>query len=466
MKVDQLVACVEALRGELGAGVVVVGADVPERYHLDASRLAPNAPAALVRPRTTEEVATTLRICQAHGVPVVPQGGMTGLAGGARPDSSAIALSLDRMTGVESVDAATATLSALAGTPLELVQRAADEAGFLCALDLGARGSCTIGGNLATNAGGNRVIRYGMVREMVLGLEAVLADGTVIHSLNRMQKNNTGYDLKQLFIGSEGTLGVITRVVLRLFPKPVSTCNAFVGLSSYEAVVRLLRAAQAGLGGTLSSFEVMWPGFHDTMIARVHGLRQPLAAPHALYTLIEAAGADPAPDAARFEAFLARMLEQGVIEDAVIAQSAADSKAMWAIRESVAEFRRVFPDGTVGFDVSVPIGDMSRAVERMQGELRKRWPDIVMLPYGHIGDSNLHFVTSVPGMRPQPKSEVDATVYGIVREFGGAISAEHGIGLTRREYLGHSRTPAEIALMRTLKAALDPLGILNPGKVL
>lgn len=444
---------------------MLTGDAIAPRHHKDWSRLPPVVPLALVRPRSTAEVSTVLKLCHAQRQSVVPQGGMTGLSGGGRPRATDIALSLERMAGIESLDPTTATMTVLAGTPLQTVQHAADAAGFLFPLDLGARGSCSIGGNLATNAGGNRVVRYGMAREQVLGLEAVLADGTVVSALNRMQKNNSGYDVKQLFIGSEGTLGVITRAVLKLAPKPASLSNAFIGLADFERVIRLLRSAQARLGGTMSAFEVMWPSFYDIVLERLPELRRPLATPHRYYVLMEAAGADQASDGARFETFLQSMIEAGVIEDAAIAQSVTDGAAMWAIRDATAEYRRIL-GVHVGFDISFPIGRMEAVAARCEAGLRDRWPEIIVLCYGHIGDSNLHLVASVPGRAEQPDHEIENLVYAVVRDEGGAVSAEHGIGTIKREYLGHSRSAAEIALMRTIKHALDPQGILNPGKVL
>jgi FAD/FMN-containing dehydrogenase len=455
----------DALARALGPGGVLAGDAVPARHAADWSGLPPIAPLALLRPRSTEEVAAALRLCHAHAMPVTPQGGLTGLAGGARPVAGGVALSLERMSGVEEIDAATATATVLAGTPLEAVQRAAEDAGFFFALDIGARGSCTIGGNLATNAGGNRVLRYGLARDLTLGLEAVLPDGTVVSSLNKMLKNNTGVDLKQLFIGTEGIFGVITRAVLRLHPKPASVCNALCRCRDYDAVIALLRAAQAGLAGTLSSFEVMWPSYYEFMTAKLPELRRPLAPGPGIYVLVEAMGADPAGDAARFESFLGGMLDDGALADAVIAKSEREGRELWALRDAVSEYGRILGP-LVSFDVSFPIGALGRVVARIERDLAERWPGIVALCYGHIGDSNLHVVCSVPGAAAQPGAEISALVYGLVREFGGSVSAEHGIGTLKLGYLGYSRSAAEIALMRTLKRAIDPTNIMNPGKVL
>ncbi len=457
-------AIVAALEAALGPGTVVAGEQVPERNRTDWSGLPPVLPAALVRPRSTEEVAAVLRTCHRLGVPVVPQGGLTGLCGGARPSPGAIVLSLERLVGVEEIDPATATMTVRAGTPLEVVQKAAEAAGFLVPLDLGARGSCAIGGNLSTNAGGNRVIRYGMAREMVLGLEVVLADGTIVSNLDKMIKNNAGYDWKQLFLGSEGTLGVITRAVLRLWPLPGHTTAAFCGLPDFAAVVRFLEEARAGLGPLLSAFEVMGPRFYDLVTSRASGVRAPLAGRHGYYVLLEAQGTDEAFDAPRFEAFLERMHEAGVVADAAVARSRADVRAFWAIRDAVAEWNRILGPH-LGYDLGLPIGATERFATAVEAALAARFPGTVAVFFGHLGDSNLHVVVHVPGVEQQPYEDVTEILYGLVRAHGGTISAEHGIGTLKKPWLGHARSEAEIALMRTLKAALDPKNILNPGKV-
>jgi FAD/FMN-containing dehydrogenase len=420
---------------------VLIGADVPERNRNDWSTQAPTTPLAVIRPLDAAGVSAALRACREAGVPVVPQGGLTGLCGGARPEDGWVALSMERMVGVEEIDGDSATMTVRAGTPLEAVQRAASDAGFYFALDLGARGSCAIGGNLSTNAGGNRVIRYGMARELVLGLEWVLPDGTIVTSLNKMLKNNAGYDLKQLFIGSEGTLGVITRIVLRLHPQPGCTMSALVALPDYPAVVRLLSAARRGLGPLLSAFEVMWPDYWHVVTERV-GVRPPVSGGHGLYVLVEAQGMDEAVDAPRFQAWLERFAEGGDIADAAVAQSVADTQSFWALRDAFAT--------------------------QCKAALLAQIPGCQSVYYGHIGDGNVHLVAWVEGLSitEQPKKRMDEVIYGTVRDFKGSISAEHGIGTAKKPYLSYARSAEEIALMRTLKAALDPLNLLNPGKVI
>ncbi|MEA3086257.1 MAG: hypothetical protein QOC89_3954, partial [Paraburkholderia sp.] len=356
-----LSATLAALRDALGDDAVRVGEQIGERAMTDWTRHDPTRPAALLLPRSTAEVSRALAICHDAHQAVVPQGGMTGLAGGAIARATDIALSLERLTGVEEIDPASATLTVRAGTTLQTAQEAAAEAGFELALDLGARGSCQIGGNLATNAGGNRVIQSGTARDQVLGLEVVLANGDVLTSLGKMVKNNTGYDLKHWFIGSEGTLGVITRAVLRLHPQRAARHTALVALDGYDAAVGLLRSLSTRFGNDIGAFEIMWPDFYDFGV-KLTGTRAPFAASHPLYALIEHASFDAGDNGERFSAALTDALDSAAIRDAVIAQSVADVRALWAIRECTAEFP-VRLDA-INFDVSLPISEIGAFVDR------------------------------------------------------------------------------------------------------
>jgi FAD/FMN-containing dehydrogenase len=455
---------VAALLEALGPRVVQLPSAFAGRRHADSSRMPCADPIALLRPATTAEVATALRICHAHRQPVVTQGGLTGLAGGACLLGGEVALSTERLRGVEAIDPVSATMTVLAGTPLQEVQEAADAAGFLFPLDLGARGSATIGGNLATNAGGNRVIKYGMAREQVLDLEAVAADGSIVGGLHGMIKNNTGYDLRNLLVGSEGTLAVITRAVLRLRPRPGAVSTAFCGLPDYAAVTTFLAHAQAGLPAGVSAFEVMWPAYYDFYLGRLPELRPPLPGKHAFYVLVESSGADVGRQSEAFEGFLGAMLEDGVLEDAAVATSESDALAFWAVRDAPGENARLLP-GRVSFDIGFAIADVGRAAERCREALLERWPRATVLVYGHLGDGNLHVVVQQPDWPAGTSAEVQAVVYGITGEMNGSVSAEHGIGTKRKPVIGLTRTPAELAFMAAIKGALDPLGLLNPGKI-
>nr|WP_269751195.1 FAD-binding oxidoreductase [Acuticoccus mangrovi] len=454
------------MKAALGAASVLTGDDIPARNEFDQTLGRPTRPAALLLPRTTDAVAAALRLCHEAGQPVVTQGGMTGLAGGAHPKEDEVALSLERMRGVEEIDPVAATLTALAGTPLAEIQAAAEQAGFHCGIDLGARGSCSIGGNVATNAGGNNVLRYGMTRHNVLGLEAVQADGTVLTSLNKMLKNNTGYDWKQLFIGSEGTLGVVTRVVLALHPQPGPVETALLACPSMEAAVGVLTRLGAEFGSGLMMFEGMWAEFIDTAVTMM-GLPAPFERPHELLVLTEIA---PGPGGAeRVTDALGVLMEDGLVEDAIVARSGNDAARLWAYRESPYEYYKHLASQTI-FDVSIPRADMAAAVADLRALAAQRWPSAMQVVFGHIADSNIHIVIgpTVPGVptSPDEKRATEAAVYDVVAHHAGSVSAEHGIGRNKRPYLAHSRTPAELALMRTLKTALDPKGILNPGRVL
>ena len=453
------------LRAVLGDSGLMAGNEIEPRHLGDWNvQVSPaDGPLAVAYPRSTAEVSGVLRACHAHGVAVVPQGGLTGLAGGAVPSPGCIALAMNRMRAIEEIDPDAQTMTVQAGATMQAIQEAADAAGLLWPLDIGSRGTCAIGGNISTNAGGVRVLRYGMTRDLVRGLEVVLADGTVLPMLTKLQKNNTGYDLKQLFIGAEGTLGVITRAVIRLFPKPASICTAFLELPDYPAVLAFLARARAGLGADLSAFEVLWPEFYPYARSAL-GRAGPLPGTRAMNVLIEAMGTDAAADEPRFAGLIERALEDGLVLDAVIAQSGRQTQEIWDVRDSVAEFARVFGPAS-SFDVSVPTSKMQEFVDASRAALAGVDPGVPAMWFGHVADSNMHLNVALRDGGPGKKA-IDDAVYGVVRAFGGSVSAEHGIGLLKRAYLGYSRSPAELALMRGIKGLLDPEAILNLGKVL
>jgi len=447
----------------LGPNAVLSGPQIGDKYSVDYSAENPQPPLAVVRPQTTDEVATILRVCHEAGQRVVVQGGLTGLSGGATPRAGEIAVSLERMTGITDVDQEGLTLTAWAGTPLQAIQQAAVDANCLFPLDFGARGSCQIGGAIATNAGGNQVIRFGMTRNLVLGLEAVLADGTVLHSMNRMLKNNAGYDLKQLFIGTEGTLGVITRCVLRLFPRLPSRATALCALESFDRVVELLQLARRELAASLSAFEVMWAPYFDSVVTEIDGLTSPFDARYPLYTLIQLEGLDEAAETRLLETMLEHAFASEVVTDAVVAQSEAQRQRLWTIRDGIGEITRVLTP-YASLDVSLGIADMPRYVADIERELEAAYPGVVILVFGHVGDNNLHvFITTGHAADLHGIHEI---AYGVTGRYAGSVSAEHGIGQIKTGYLHHSRTPAELATMQRLKHALDPKGILNVGRVL
>ena len=455
---------VAEIRSRLGNTAVLVGDEVASRPAYIAAQTGCVAK-AIVRPRTGEEVSTVLELCHAARQPVVPLGGNTGLARGGIAAEGDIVLSLERMSTIEEVDPVGRTMLVQAGVPLQRIHEAAEAVGLSFPLDLGARGTATIGGNISTNAGGYRVLRYGMTRELVLGVEAVLADGTIVSSLNKVMKNNTGYDLKQLFIGSEGTLGIVTRAVLRLRSLPTSDCTAMVATETFDDIIKLFAVVDQGLGGTLSAYEVMWNDFYRLATAGGEdGRPLPLGLDYPYYIIVEALGADAASDSERFERLLGRALEDGVIVDAAVAKSRADRNAMWATRDNVAGLLKWWP--LIPFDVSLPIDTIESFVAETRATLQSHWPGMRSAVVGHLGDSNIHFIVGAGSADPDLRHRVEEIVYAGVGKRQGSISAEHGIGLEKRDFLSYSRNATEIALMRTLKRALDPDNILNPGKII
>lgn len=454
----------EALRAIVGPAHVLIGVDVSSR-RVDWMTGAPCQAGAIVRPADTEQVAAVMQACHAVQQPVVTHGGLTGLVHGAEASPDELVISLERLTEIEAIDQVGGTLTVQAGAPLQRVQEAAKEAGLQFPLDLGARGSCTIGGNIATNAGGVRVIRYGMMRQQVLGLEAVMADGRVVSSMNHMLKNNAGFDLKQLFIGSEGTLGIVTRAVLRLQPPTPSEQTALVACPSFEALTELLSHMGKALGGSLGAFEVMWQNHYRLLTDTLGRHTPPIATDYPFYVIIESLGSDAERNATQFSEALESALENGLIVDAVIAQSTTQRDGLWAIREDIEGLiKGLSPLFT--FDVSLPIADMQRYTDALEAQLTQRWADARLVVFGHLGDGNLHISVSAGSADVSVRREVEAMVYQPLAALGGSVSAEHGIGLEKRPWLSTCRSNAEIELMRILKQALDPLNLLNPGKVL
>ena len=438
-------------------------------YLLEQRGLYQSSALAVVRPATTAEVAFVVRECRARGVAIVPQGGNTGLVGGAVAQGG-IVLALGRVNRVRDLDPLNATITVEAGCVLKAVQEAAERADRLFPLSLAAEGSCQIGGNLATNAGGTNVLRYGNARDLVLGLEVVLSDGRIWNGLSGLRKDNTGYDLKNLFIGAEGTLGIITAAVLKLFPKPRARATSLVGCGSAGQALRLLERLQAGAGETLSAFEFMSRFSLDIVLRHIAAAARPLAADHAGYALVELTSSDPTADlAGRLEALLSEALADGVIEDAAVAASEAQNQAFWQLRESVPEAQKR-EGGSIKHDVSVPVSRGADFIETASAACVQALPGIRVCAFGHFGDGNIHFNLSQPvGMDKsaflQRWGDFNRIVHDIVAGMDGSISAEHGIGLLKRDELRRYKDPVALDLMRTLKRALDPQGLFNPGKV-
>jgi FAD/FMN-containing dehydrogenase len=419
-------------------------------------------PDIVLKPESTEQVSAILKICSTAGQALVPLGGKTGLANGHFQTGSELGLSLERMSAIEEVDTANRTMTVQAGCILQTAAEAAEEEGLLLPLDFGARGSATVGGCVATNAGGNMVIRYGMARDMVLGLEVVLADGTIVTSMNKMLKNNTGYDLKQWFIGAEGTLGVITRVVMRLRPHPRSQNTALLAVDDFDSVGKLLHWLDGHTAGTLSAFEVMWPDFYEFITREESIHRVPLPHGSAFYVLVETLGSNPEADAESFETVLGEAMEQGLVSDAVLTRSQSERNALWEIRDDVLEFFKLGP--IIPFDVSVTIEKMEGFVSDIRAGMDKM-PDPICIVFGHLGDSNLHLLLGCKNPDAFDYGALETLLYETVERYQGSVSAEHGVGLSKRAHLHRSRSEAELQLMIGMKKMLDPNNILNPNKI-
>ena len=443
-------------------GQILSGSELGDKYTVDWSGESPLKPQVVVRIKTVADVSKLLAYCSEKKLAVVTQGGMTGLSGGSTPQASEIVLSLELLSGITDIDVESMTLTALAGTPLEQLQQAANDIGFYLPLDLGARGSCTIGGNVATNAGGNQVLSYGMTRALVLGLEAVTADGTVIRSMNKMLKNNAGYDLKQLFIGSEGTLGVVTEVVLRLYPKPLTKQSALCGFSNFSQVVSFLQYMQRSCS-RVSTFELMWDNYVKQVRQMNQQLTPVLADDHSFYVLIEIEGNDPARDDDCFNQQLQVCIDDGLLNDAVVAQSERDVNRFWQLRDGVIDILTKVKY-RANFDIGVPISQMASFVHNVELELVASFKGLQLCTFGHMADGNLHIIAWTG--REDDVDLIYERVYTLVGTVGGTITAEHGIGTMKRQYLSLCRSEQEIDLMRALKKAMDPNNILNPGRVI
>lgn len=435
---------------------------IDDRYLHDWSGLTRGTPQEVARPRDTAEVAQLVERCHAQRQKITVQGGLTGLAGGAVPGDGDVVLNLERMNAIEHIDELEGVMLVQAGVTLEQVQNAAAQAGWYFPVDLGARGSCQVGGNAATNAGGDRVLRYGTMRDSVLGLEVVLADGTVLDSMTRLVKNSSGLDLRFLFIGSEGTLGVITRLVLKLQPAPGPAATALVALPDLPAVAKLLRHLKRSLGPVLCAYEFMSQRFIREVVT-LCGLKCPIDDEAAWFVLVEAQGALGQDVEAILQDALEKAMEDELVVDCAIASSLSDNADFWRLRQSIPELLTHLKP-TINFDVGLPWSETTGFIERVDAQLAERFPQATHLFFGHLGDNNIHLMTGPHA--PERHDEVEGIVYSELVGHNGTVSAEHGIGFLKKPYLGHTRSEAQRALLRLLKSSLDPLDTLNPGRVI
>ncbi|MFN6962005.1 MAG: FAD-binding oxidoreductase [Rhodocyclaceae bacterium] len=461
---------IDTLRALLGSAHVLTEADTIAPYCTDWRGRYHGQPLAVVRPGDTDEVAAVVAACVAAGVGIVPQGGNTGLCGGATPTGGEIVISLARMNRIRAIDPDNNTLIAEAGCTLARVQEAAARAGRLFPLSLAADGTATIGGNLATNAGGVQVLRYGNARELCLGLEVVLPDGRIWHGLRGLRKDNTGYDLKHLFIGAEGTLGIITAAVLKLFSRPHSIATAWVGVPTPTAAVALFSRLRETIGGRITAFELIGRSALELVLKNIPGSRDPLPNPSAWQVLIELSDTMATDLATPLEAVLAAAIEHGIASNAVLAQNESQAQALWALRENISEAQKI--EGiSIKHDISLPVSRIAEFIDRCNTLLESRFPGLRIVCFGHLGDGNLHYNQSKPLAQDNAAfitktPAVNRIVHDLVHELGGSISAEHGLGQLKREEILRYKSEVEMDLMRAIKRALDPRGLMNPGKVL
>jgi len=441
-----------------------------EKYLVEGRNLYRGTSPAILRPGSVAEVAAILRLASETGTPIVPQGGNTGLVGGQIPRGGELVLALTRLDRIREVDATSNTMTCEAGVVLVKAQQAASEADRLFPLSLGAEGSCTIGGNLSTNAGGTGALAYGVARDLVLGLEVVLADGRVLNVLNKLKKDNTGYDLRNLFIGAEGTLGIITAAVLKLFPRPRSVETAFIGVPSPRAALDLLNMVQERTGGAATTCELIKRIAIEFAVKHGPDCRDPLSAPHPWYVLLELSSSEDHGLREALEDALAAGAEAGLLADAAVAESLSQRQSFWRLRELLPELQK--PEGgSIKHDVSVPLAHVPEFLAEADAAVEALVPGARPVPFGHLGDGNIHYNITQPVGADRAAYlarwyDVNAAVHAVVKKYGGSISAEHGIGVMKRKLLPEVKDPVALDLMRTLKRTLDPKGILNPGKVL
>ena len=449
---------IKSLIDRIDSDIVLSGPDVSELYAKDWSEEVPCKPDVVIQPRNTEDISHVLAQCQAHGQPVVTQGGRTGLSGGATPKAKEWVLSTEKLDKIISIDADAMTITVQAGVILEKIQNAASEIGLLFPMDIGARGSCTAGGIVATNAGGTQVIQYGMTRSLVLGLVAVLPDGTVLKAHNTLIKNNSGFDLKHLLIGSEGVLGVITEITFRLFPKRPIRKTALCAIPDFKKAQKLLKIAKTNFLG-LSSFEIMW---NDYFVAALDATNEknPFNEMHPLYALIEV---EEGQETGAFENVLMGAIEQDIVSGVIISKNENERQKLWTIRDGISEILPLLKN-RIDFDLGIPSPKMEGFIKDVKQGLSEKFKDCKTLAFGHLGDGNLHLTVSI--QNPNDKNDIEKLVFSLTKAAQGAITAEHGVGSLKRKWLSYTRSKEEIVLMQALKKMIDPADILNPRRVI
>ncbi len=456
---------INALQRAIGVKKVLLGADVSSRYEHIWTMDVPLNAMAVVLPSTTTEVSAIMKICYAHDQPVVVHGGLTNLVGSTKTQSNEVVISTERLNQIEEVDAGSRTMVVQAGVILETIQQKAKDKELLFPLNFGAKGSAQIGGIISTNAGGLRVFRYGMTRNLVLSLEVVLADGTIISSMKKIIKDNSGYDLKQLFIGSEGTLGIITKAVLKLVEAPKSRNSAWIGLTSYKKVIQLLKFLDKGLAGTLSGFELVWQSTFKALTSPPASVKSPLPYHYPYYVLVETLGSHQQKDLETLQALLETAMNDKLIAEAAIAFTESDLNWFWQIREDVHVMIGACQNNQQ-YDISIPIPEIGKYVKKIVKKLFEIPEVNLVYPLGHVADGNIHFSIGKTKQSKKLIHQINKTIYKPLKKLGGSISAEHGIGWDKKTYLSISRSPEEISLMKTLKKSMDPKGLLNKGKVI
>ena len=456
---------IQDLISKLGDEKILKGKDLQDRYDHIWRMNIPLPAKALLLPRSTEEVAIILKICHAHNQPVVIHGGLTGLVGGTKTHKEEIVISTEKMNAIEELDEKNRTITVQAGVILEHIHHQATAKSLMFPMNFGAKGTAQIGGIIATNAGGLRVFRYGMTRNLILGLEAVLTDGTIISSMKKLIKDNSGYDLKQLFIGSEGTLGVVTKAILKLEEAPTSRISAFVSLNDFEKVIELLRFTEIGLGKNLTGFELMWENTYQALTGEKASVKPPIPYGCKYYVLIEMLGGNQIKDAEKFKNVIENAFEKNLIKDAAFAETASDLNWFWTVREDV---KVLLEDMNFDqhFDISIPLDLIGKATNKMIADLEKIAEVESVFSFGHIADGNIHIIVGKKHDGIELTNKINEVVYSPLKKIAGSVSAEHGIGEHKKKYLPISRSANEIALMKLLKKSLDPKNILNRGKII